>query len=95
MRHIAGFCILWIGLMTAGLASAADAFPKYKPSSRSPEPVDIRIDAYGFHRTAPNALGIGASAPAFSVPRAGGGNVSLAEALTKGPAAIIFYRGHW
>jgi hypothetical protein len=71
-----------------------DSFPSYKPSSRSPQPLDIRTNAYGASRNAPDALGIGARVPDFTVPRAGGGSVSLSDARAKGEVAIIFYRGH-
>ena len=80
----------------AALAWGEDgSFPRYKPSARSPEALDIRTNAYGASRNAPDALGIGSRAPDFMLPRAGGGSVSLAAARAHGPVAIIFYRGHW
>ena len=69
--------------------------PRYKPSSRSPAPVNILTDTYGASRSAPHALALGVDAPDFAVPRSGGGVVSLAEARAAGPVAIVFYRGHW
>jgi len=89
---------LWLGLifllLPAALNAADDAFPRYKPASRT-EPMDIRTNAYGASRSAPNALKIGDLAPDFKLPRAGGGSVSLTAARQSGPVAIIFYRGHW
>jgi hypothetical protein len=84
-------------LLTSMPLSWADnePVPRYKPSSRSPEPLDIRDNVYGASRNAPKALGIGTRIADFRVPRAGGGFVSLREARSQGPVAIIFYRGHW
>ena len=86
-------CLLQISMNVAGAED--DLFPRYKPSSRSAEPIDIRTNAYGASRNAPAALNIGERVADFIVPRAGGGFVSLSEAREKGPVAIIFYRGHW
>lgn len=74
---------------------AARPVAMYKPSSRSPAAISILSPEYGAHRSAPNALKLGAVAPDFRVPRAGGGEISLRKALRTGPVAIIFYRGHW
>lgn len=76
-------------------SDAPDAAPHYKPSSRSPEALDITTNAYGFSRTAPNALELGQNVTDFVLPRAGGGTTSLADARDQGPVVIIFYRGHW
>ena len=84
----------WL-VMGTTIGALADEVPRYKPSSRSAEPVDITTNAYGASRDAPNALKIGDLAPDFLVPRAGGGEVSLARLRTDGPVALIFYRGHW
>ncbi len=86
---------LALSTASAVLSAAEDPYPRYKPSTRSPEPIDIRTNAYGASRSAPNALEIGARAPDFTVPRAGGGTVSLRDAHQDGPVVIIFYRGHW
>jgi hypothetical protein len=83
-----------IGNVAAEKAEDA-AVPLYKPSSYSPVAMNILSPGYGASRQAPNAISLGALAPDFTLPRAGGGRVSLAEELSKGPAAIIFYRGHW
>lgn len=42
-----------------------------------------------------SAAEVGSRAPAVVLPRAGGSRWSLAEALTSGPAVIVFYRGDW
>ncbi|MFW5791428.1 MAG: hypothetical protein ACOCVU_02105 [Desulfohalobiaceae bacterium] len=33
--------------------------------------------------------------PAFNLPAAGGGSVSLSEVLDSGPAVVVFFRGKW
>jgi peroxiredoxin len=38
---------------------------------------------------------VGQPAPTFKLPRAGGGSVSLTDAVHTGPAVIVFYRGEW
>lgn len=90
-------CALLCLLQPIANAAAADdgAIPRYKPSSRSPQPLDIRSNAYGASRSAPDAHGIGTRVEDFKVPRAGGGYLSLSDARATGPVAIIFYRGHW
>lgn len=90
-----GFLLLWIPMFAVGAANDGTAVPRYKPSSRSPAPLDIRTNAYGASRFAPGALELGDVAPDFTVPRAGGGTVALSEARRNGPVALIFYRGHW
>ncbi len=72
-----------------------DSVPKYKPSSRAPEPLDIRTNAYGFSRSAPQALGIGDTVPDFSATNPQGQDIVLAELRAQGPVVIVFYRGHW
>lgn len=87
-------CLALPGLALPGLARAED-YPRYKPASRNPEPMDIRTNAYGASRSAPEALRIGDTAPDFVAPRAGGGSLSLQAMRASGPVALIFYRGHW
>ena len=41
------------------------------------------------------ALGVGDSAPMFTLPDAFGNEVSLADVLENGPAIVSFYRGAW
>lgn len=68
----------------AGLAfAAALAFPP-NPRRTTPPP---GIDA--------SAVAVGAKAPAFTLPKATGGTFVLADALKKGPVALVFYRGYW
>lgn len=89
-------CLLAVGADSSWAEDGSSAqYPRYKPSSRSPEALDIRTDAYGASRDAPDALGIGALVPDFTVPRAGGGSIVLSDALAQGPVVLIFYRGHW
>jgi hypothetical protein len=83
-----------IGNVAAEKADDA-AVPLYKPSSNSSVAVNILSPGYGASRQAANAISLGTIAPDFTLRRAGGGRVSLAQELSKGPAAIIFYRGHW
>ncbi|WP_348652733.1 hypothetical protein [Polyangium sp. 6x1] len=41
------------------------------------------------------ALATSAPAPAFSLPSHTGETVTLASLTQKGPAVVVFYRGHW
>ncbi len=95
MKFILGLtisCAIQFGSVSA---QDEDLFPRYKPSSRAPAPLDIRTNSYGASKNAPDALQIGDFVPDFTLPRAGGGVVSLAETRETGPVALIFYRGHW
>ena len=76
-------------------ASAQDEHPRYKPSSRSPEPLDIRTNAYGHSESAPTALGIGDIAPDFQVLSPLEETIDSRGLRAKGPLVIVFYRGHW
>jgi hypothetical protein len=88
--------IMLVLTCTASLVSAeTDQAPRYKPSSRSPQAQDIRSNAYGASRSAPDALEIGDQVTDFSAAMPGGGLVSLRAARRQGPVAIVFYRGHW
>ena len=91
MRSLAALLFLSAGVVTAEAPTAA---PHYKPSSRSPE-MDIRTNAYGASRSAPDALRIGDQAPDFRVPIVGGGHLALTEIRASGPVVLVFYRGHW
>ena len=42
-----------------------------------------------------SALKVGDRAPPFNLPASGGGTFGLAEALRRGPVALVFYRGSW
>ncbi len=81
---------LWV----SNVAAQTDA-PLYKSSSRNPVAKDISTNAYGASRLAPDALGIGETAPDFTLPTVGGGTYKLSERANSGPVVIIFYRGHW
>jgi hypothetical protein len=88
--------IVAVGLLSPSLVAAAESDgPTYRPSGRSPEPLDIRTNAYGASALAPLALEIGDRAADFTVPLSGGGSFSLANARSGGPTVIVFYRGHW
>jgi hypothetical protein len=90
--------ILSLGLTVSTFAEqslAAESFPAYKPSSRSAEASDIRLNEYGYSATAPDALGIGDTAPDFELATPGGQIFSSRNARQQGPMAIVFYRGHW
>ena len=76
-------------------APASEKVPRYKPSSRSPEPLDIRTNSYGATRTAPDALGIGQQAQAFRLPKSGGGKFEFSAGGGDSDLVIVFYRGHW
>ena len=88
------FLAFGTAIAIATSALGADV-PRYKPSSRSAEAVDITTNGYGVSRDAPDALAIGEKAPDFVLPQAGGGEVSLEALRGRGPVALIFYRGHW
>ncbi|MEM9620652.1 MAG: hypothetical protein AAF993_03325 [Pseudomonadota bacterium] len=90
-------CVLLTGLSLTVFPVFANATekPQYKPSSRSPAAIDITTSEYGYSATAPAALTIGDQAPDFTLARAGGGFIKLADARATGPVVLIFYRGHW
>lgn len=79
----------------ADAAISSEKVPLYKPSSRSPEPLDIRKNSYGATRSAPEALGIGEQAPAFKLPKSGGGYFEFSARRNESDLVIVFYRGHW
>lgn len=87
--------ILLVTSATNLLAQTLAPAPRYKPASRSPEALDIRTNAYGASRSAPNALVIGDRVMDFSAPAVGGGLVSLRQTRQQGDVVIVFYRGHW
>ena len=87
--------LFFLGLMILAGDALADAFPKYKPSSRSPAAMDIRSNDYGFSAHAPDALAIGDTAPDFVVPGPFDTSFRLSQVAADGPVVLIFYRGHW
>ena len=94
-KFIAGVTVLasLSGLSQIVSAEAEVQVPLYKPSSRSPEPIDISTNAYGASGLAPSAIEIAELAPDFDLPVSGGGTYQLSDADK--PVAVIFYRGHW
>ena len=82
----------WVMLLCTSIAWGAS--PLYKPSARSPAPLDITTNEYGYSTNAPQALAIGDKAPDFVVPGQSK-QLSLAALRRNGPVVIIFYRGHW
>ncbi len=89
--------LLGIAMSLGAYGAPMDAAktPLYKPSSRSPQPLDILDNRYGASVSAPNALEIGDKVPDFRIPRAGGGEVALQTLRASGEVVILFYRGHW
>ena len=85
--------VSWITL-TASMV-LAESPPFYKPSSRSPEAIDITLNSYGASSIAPEALGVDEVAADLVLPLSGGGNFTLSDASRDRPVVIIFYRGHW
>ena len=69
--------------------------PRFKPSSKTPEPIPITTDAYGFFSAAPDAPALGDVAEDFTIPIASGGTFDLAQARAAGPVLLMFYRGFW
>jgi hypothetical protein len=69
---------------TAALALLVAAGPPRHAGRREAPP---GIDA--------RAIEVGARAPPLELPTADGARWSLAEALARGPAVLVFYRGHW
>lgn len=68
--------------------------PRYRAGSKGPlEP--ITTNGYGAYADAPHAPQLGDVAPDFELPLARGGSFSLAQARTRGPVVIVFYRGFW
>lgn len=87
--------VVGLALVCATGYAEDDTFPRYKPSSRSPEAIDIRTNAYGFSQSAPNALRISDIAPDFEVLSPDEKTISSRELREQGPLVIVFYRGHW
>jgi hypothetical protein len=95
MKFAKHYVCLFVALLHFKALAEDAPYPAYKPASRAPAPMDIRTNAYGASRSAPDALQIGDLAPHFNLPRAGGGAVSIVEKYESGPLVLIFYRGHW
>lgn|GEM_PF-1751226 len=69
--------------------------PRFKPSSKTPDPIPITTEAYGFFTGAPDAPALGETAEDFTIPIASGGTFDLAQARAAGPVLLMFYRGFW
>ena len=69
--------------------------PRYKPSSRNQEAIDLSLNSYGGSPLAPDALEIGDLAPDFELVVSGGRMFHLQSVLPASPVVIVFYRGHW
>jgi hypothetical protein len=67
-------------------AAAVDANPRKPKHARRPT-APPGIEA--------RAIAVGAQAPAVSLPSTTGGTFTLSEALARGPAVLVFYRGDW
>ena len=76
-------CLAGVALVVVTTASLA-AGPPAGARRESPPPT-----------VAASAIAIDAPAPTFVLTAAGGERFALADALAKGPAAIVFYRGYW
>jgi peroxiredoxin len=56
---------------------------------------DEQIRQLAAEGAAGHKLKVGDQAPDFSLPRAGGGTVTLVDLLRQGPVVLTFYRGEW
>jgi peroxiredoxin len=80
------------------LQAQLDAYRAAKAGKADPEQESIIDHAIEqVRRSGPGAAypGPGRSFPDFELPLVGGGMYSLAEARTRGPVVITFYRGLW
>lgn len=78
------FRVLTVALLLVVTTASFAAGP---PAGARRESPPAGIDA--------TAVAIGAAAPTFTLPAAGGGRFVLADVIVKGPAVIVFYRGYW
>jgi hypothetical protein len=67
----------------AGAIAPAAAAPPHAGRAEAPPGIEAR------------AAKVGAPAPPLSLPAADGSRWSLADALARGPAVLVFYRGDW
>jgi hypothetical protein len=83
---------------TPSLQDQLDAHLAKSRAARAPEvnaalaATADRLRAEGMLDT---ARGVGASAPAFTLPNAIGNDVSLRSMLERGPVVLVWYRGGW
>ena len=83
------------GTGPAEAVEPGDPRPRYLPSAYSEAPVDIMTDAYGAFAGAPHAPRLGDMISDFSLPLAGGGTFSMADARAEGDVVVVFFRGFW
>ena len=80
------------------LQDRLDAHLEKSKASRTPE-VNAVLAATAEHLRAEGAieraLGVGATAPDFTLPNALGARVSLTSLLEQGPVILAWYRGGW
>ncbi|MGI9659853.1 MAG: hypothetical protein ACR2OD_13160 [Gaiellaceae bacterium] len=80
------------------LQERLDAHLEKSKASRAPE-VNAALAATAEHLRSQGAveraLGVGATAPDFTLPNALGADVSLAGLLDNGPVVVAWYRGGW
>jgi cytochrome oxidase Cu insertion factor (SCO1/SenC/PrrC family) len=57
-------------------------------------PLTVSCGLLSTPRRAPGAADSG-TAPRFALPDQNGRQVTLDDLLSKGPAAVVFYRGYW
>lgn len=67
--------------------AVADATPDAKPPGEK--------HGSAMAEAAASALEVGAKAPPFTLPDSEGGELSLDALRARGPALLVFYRGHW
>lgn len=69
--------------------------PPYNAPSWIHEPMHRATQELVDAGLAAKALGVGAQAPAFTLPNAAGDHIASADLLAKGPLVLTFYRGVW
>lgn len=77
--------LLAVGLFMHFAAKPTPDRPTYQTSVKLPES----------HMNYEGALGMGETAPAFTLPAQNGDVFSLKDALKKGPVVLTFFRGNW
>src|SRR5262245_29586059 len=94
--------VLWAFLASGLLAGGVAARGDRRLGLRLLAGIDAAIAvlwSFGFFGLASLPAAQGAdrleTAPAFSLPDANGGTVSLAEARASGPVLLVFFRGVW
>jgi len=57
--------------------------------------MDAAVEDVAKSNLVESGLKVGDKAPDFTLPNVNGSNISLSEALSKGPVILSFYRGGW